>query len=438
MSESPAPSADKPAKAPVRWRARLNRAAAALTHTAFVLVIVLAFIRGGEPQATVKDPARLAEQPAPAANPPQPEPAPHRVAALPEPPQERPTEIAAPQSAPAPQSTPAPQSAPAPQIMPAPPVMPAPDASEAAPEPTDSEEFELAQRSRRSRREPREEPAAQPAQPLPTPQRSPADQARANRLMARLVAAYPDHLTGHDDNNLIWRDGERMGFDDGAEKSFQERLERPDIEDQFAIPYPAGDVLSDPEPDFDPGRFRNTAFFLKMYGDCRRGSEVQKRLVDVIWLPKTGGGRKIKATPVNGVAEKLQRVSDELDALPAEFGKFLRPIGGTFNCRDILNTSRSSAHGFGIAIDLNTGQGDYWETRDRRRRGEAPPLVYRNRIPPEVVAIFEKHGFIWGGKWYHFDTAHFEYRPELLIADEEASGDTAPVPMPVKQPRNLN
>jgi hypothetical protein len=35
-------------------------------------------------------------------------------------------------------------------------------------------------------------------------------------------------------------------------------------------------------------------------------------------------------------------------------------------------------------------------------------------MPQEVVAIFEKRGFIWGGKWYHFDTMHFEYRPELL------------------------
>jgi peptidoglycan L-alanyl-D-glutamate endopeptidase CwlK len=33
------------------------------------------------------------------------------------------------------------------------------------------------------------------------------------------------------------------------------------------------------------------------------------------------------------------------------------------------------------------------------------------------VTIFENHGFIWGGKWYHFDTMHFEYRPELLVAN---------------------
>ena len=41
-------------------------------------------------------------------------------------------------------------------------------------------------------------------------------------------------------------------------------------------------------------------------------------------------------------------------------------------------------------------------------------IPYRNKIPMEIVDIFEKHGFIWGGKWYHYDTMHFEYRPELL------------------------
>jgi hypothetical protein len=36
----------------------------------------------------------------------------------------------------------------------------------------------------------------------------------------------------------------------------------------------------------------------------------------------------------------------------------------------------------------------------------------------EIVDIFERHGFIWGGKWYHFDTMHFEYRPELLVRNK--------------------
>jgi hypothetical protein len=38
-------------------------------------------------------------------------------------------------------------------------------------------------------------------------------------------------------------------------------------------------------------------------------------------------------------------------------------------------------------------------------------------MPPSVVVeIFEKHGFVWGGKWYHFDNMHFEYRPEIIYS----------------------
>ena len=39
---------------------------------------------------------------------------------------------------------------------------------------------------------------------------------------------------------------------------------------------------------------------------------------------------------------------------------------------------------------------------------------WTNRFPQVLVDTFESQGFIWGGRWYHFDTMHFEYRPELL------------------------
>jgi peptidoglycan LD-endopeptidase CwlK len=45
---------------------------------------------------------------------------------------------------------------------------------------------------------------------------------------------------------------------------------------------------------------------------------------------------------------------------------------------------------------------------------ETDKIKYVNHIPKEIVKVFEKHGFIWGGRWYHYDTMHFEYRPELI------------------------
>ncbi|MFI3257747.1 MAG: M15 family metallopeptidase, partial [Spirochaetales bacterium] len=34
--------------------------------------------------------------------------------------------------------------------------------------------------------------------------------------------------------------------------------------------------------------------------------------------------------------------------------------------------------------------------------------------PQQVVKVFEKYGFIWGGVWDIYDTMHFEYKPECI------------------------
>ena len=45
-------------------------------------------------------------------------------------------------------------------------------------------------------------------------------------------------------------------------------------------------------------------------------------------------------------------------------------------------------------------------------------MGYENKMPHDIVKVFEKHGFIWGGRWYHYDTMHFEFRPEILMANK--------------------
>lgn len=220
-----------------------------------------------------------------------------------------------------------------------------------------------------------------------------------------LVRAYPDFLASHDGKVLTWKDGTRMPVSDGrSDKSFDEKLRHASILDQLSIRYVKGPLKQPPALQEDPGRFRNTAFFDKMYGDCSKG-EVQHKLTKVAWLPKSGGGT-VQITTVNGVADRLRAVSAELDALRPELKKFAIPSAGTFNCRTVKDTGNRSPHAWGAAIDLNTAFSDYWLW--------SPKSAYRNSIPIEIVEIFEKHGFIWGGKWGHFDTMHFEYRPELL------------------------
>jgi hypothetical protein len=230
-----------------------------------------------------------------------------------------------------------------------------------------------------------------------------------DEIAARLKAAYPNFVTGIENNAVVFKDGTRIPFDDGKKKAFEAWLGHPDVEDMFRFSYPAGGPVTPPPFDFDPGRARDALLFEKIYGDCRKPS-FTKSLAKVAWLPKRSK-QVVAVTTINGVAEKLRAVSAELDRLPPRFNVFLLPSAGGYVCRQIAGTNQRSAHGYGIAVDIAIARSHYW--RWVKGGAEARPK-YRNEIPAEVVAIFEKHGFIWGGRWYHYDTMHFEYRPELL------------------------
>lgn len=240
--------------------------------------------------------------------------------------------------------------------------------------------------------------------PAPASRAADAPPPGETAALDRLVKAYPDFLAGHDGASLLWKDGARTPIPDGGARSFEERLKSPTLLDQLAIPYPKGPLTKPPGPWEDPGRFRNAAFFDRMYGDCERNG-LRGTLVRIPWLPRSGGGF-VEVTTVNGVADRLRAVSDDLEHLPPDIRRYAWPSAGAYNCRVVQDTGNRSPHAWGIAIDINTKFADYWLW------SKGGP--YRNRVPYEIVAVFEKHGFIWGGKWGHFDTMHFEYRPELF------------------------
>lgn len=228
--------------------------------------------------------------------------------------------------------------------------------------------------------------------------------------VADLLRAYPAQFKAIEGNDLVWQDGTRMPISDGkATKSFDETLDHPDIDDMFAEPYVKGAPAHLPALNQDPGRIRYEPLFRKMYGDCRKGG-VRPHLRKVAWMPSKGGG-SVMFTTVNGAADHLEAAIRDLEKLPPDLTRYLVPPTGTLNCRVIAGTSRMSMHAYGAAIDINTRFADYWLWA---RAPKAGPIPYRNRIPQAIVDVFERHGFIWGGRWYHYDTMHFEYRPELL------------------------
>ena len=183
-------------------------------------------------------------------------------------------------------------------------------------------------------------------------------------------------------------------------------LDIADLRDQLSQRYPMGAAwVPPPAADHDPGRLRAQAFFEKLYGGTALAVERQTAWVQ--WF-----GQRVRVTTVNNVHQRLEAVRAELQKLPKSLEKFYQTTAGTFVWRAIKGTDgRLSMHSFAIAIDVGVDQSDYWQWN---KPGPDGRRAWKNRFPMEVVEIFENHGFIWGGKWDHFDTMHFEYRPELL------------------------
>lgn len=218
----------------------------------------------------------------------------------------------------------------------------------------------------------------------------------------RLQKAYPYQHLAYRDNRIVFPDGATVVYDDGRKKDFMTMLDESDVEDMFSLPYD-----TDGQPDYlaDAGRSRCDALFKKMYGASE--SEVRKNLVPVSWF-----GQNIMFTSVNRANKQLEKVACEISDKYPELKRYMKCCG-TFYWRKVRGANRQSAHSYGIAIDINTEYSDYWLWKNGRV-SETQKIEYQNRIPLEIVSVFEKYGFVWGGRWYHYDTMHFEYRPEIL------------------------
>ncbi len=216
-----------------------------------------------------------------------------------------------------------------------------------------------------------------------------------------LMQAYPDFIKDVKDNTVYFTDGTTMQYDDGKAKDWNTMLDNSDIEDMFFVPYDS--QLTPPPYLYDPGRSRSEALYKKMYGNS--ATAVSKNLKTVKWF-----GQNVRFTTVNGAADSLAKVAAEIAKHP-ELVKYTKS-SGTFYWRTVRGATRQSAHSYAIAFDIGVSLSYYWRNK---ASSETARVAYQNKHPRELVEIFERHGFIWGGAWYHYDTMHFEFRPELLI-----------------------
>lgn len=226
-----------------------------------------------------------------------------------------------------------------------------------------------------------------------------------------LMLAYPEYVdnVAKDSNNnvyLVMKSGKKILYDDKKAKSFEEKLNNPDLQDMLEQVYPLGAVTKLMNKNFDPGRSRVYGLTGEIYGSSRQ--QIEKNLTMV----HTGYG-SFQFNKNNKAAESLDNAFKELVPMVSQNRKiaaFLAPCSGTYNYRIIAGTGRLSPHAFGTAIDLASDKRDYWKWANREQ-GEERLLSYSK----EVVEVFEKNNFVWGGKWGHFDILHFEYRPEIIL-----------------------
>ncbi|GAB6169823.1 M15 family metallopeptidase [Clostridium carnis] len=160
------------------------------------------------------------------------------------------------------------------------------------------------------------------------------------------------------------------------------------------------------EEDSDPGRIRCYEFLGAIYGESRGSIEKNLKI-----FPTYYGDMYFNKNALAG--ESLKNALNEAGYASKDNPKissYVTPISGTYNYRVIQDTGRLSPHSFGIAIDLQRDSRDYWKWASKDKGSERIASYSK-----ELVKIFESHGFVWGGKWSHFDTLHFEYRPEIIL-----------------------
>lgn len=226
-----------------------------------------------------------------------------------------------------------------------------------------------------------------------------------------LMIAYPEYITDieKDDSGnvyVVMKSGKKFIYDDKKNKSPENKLDNPDLQDVLEDKYPLDKDNKVPPKSFDPGRCRNYEFLNEVYGGSK--SVIEKNLVSL-----KCGYPSCQFNSHNNANKCLEAALKEIVPLAktrSAINNLLYPGCGTYNYRVIAGTGKLSPHSYGIAVDLNTDKRDYWKWGS-----EASAESRLKEYPDELVAAFENNNFIWGGKWGHFDIMHFEYRPEIIL-----------------------
>ncbi|MEE0933592.1 MAG: M15 family peptidase [Clostridium sp.] len=186
-----------------------------------------------------------------------------------------------------------------------------------------------------------------------------------------LMLAYPEQIIdiekdSNDSIYIVMKNGKKILYDDKKEKTYDQKFFNADLEDTLSDIYPLNMIDKVMDDNYDPGRIRNYGFLGAMYGESK--SEIEKNLKSistyygtVMFSTVNKASEELKAA-LNDIANTLQRGSrDE---------SYVAPLSGGYNYRHIQDTGLLSAHAYGISIDLNRNDSDYWKWVSKKEAKE--------------------------------------------------------------------
>lgn len=213
--------------------------------------------------------------------------------------------------------------------------------------------------------------------------------------------------------SIYYRDGKMLN---------KENLQHDDLFSSIFYRYPPG-PLEDSFEKPPPIARRSDDFFKMIFGETER--EIRKHCREVRFLRRMAFVNTLCIPALKQVEREILKQAGE-DPDVADFAGNIR-ILYSFKRKEIVGSKNSSFHGYGLAVDLVPASYDkkhvYWKWSAVYDSNWHRIPVHQRWSPPQpVIDAFERNGFVWGGKWRHFDVIHFEYRPEI-IANGAKTGD---------------
>lgn len=249
-----------------------------------------------------------------------------------------------------------------------------------------------------------------------------------------LVQAYGallDSVTSAEGDVVFFAGGRAVHFQDGRLLGRDELEQAEDFSSQF-YPY-SFEPLSEP-PVLTEGLAHSTALQEILFGTTE--TQIRRHCTSVTFLDHRMFVNSISVESLRAVEEEIRDAAAGDPAVAAWIREL--QITYSFITRDVAGSDGRSLHGWGLAVDLVPasygGKHVYWRWSRvfNRQSWHEIPVSARWSPPQPVIEAFERHGFVWGGKWPRFDTIHFEYRPEIALHDRITSRQS---PLPHRNPR---